>query len=432
MTVRLGQRPGPGASLVVRGARVLDPAAGIDRVGDLVIRDGVIGGEDAGLEEVDGRGLVAVPGFVDPHVHLRVPGREDLEDVESGSRAAAAGGYVTILAMPNTQPVVDSAAVLGSLLDEAARRAHVRVGFYAAITLGQDGAQMTEQAELADLGAAGFSDDGRPVVDAQVLRRALQYQRVTGLPLVLHEEEPTLSARGVMHEGAVASRLGLAGIPSVSESVMVARDLALAHYEGGWVHVCHVSAAETVDEVRRAKERGVRVSAEATPHHLTLTDDAVRELDPARHKMNPPLRSEADRRALVAALIDGTIDCVATDHAPWSVHEKEVPFEEAPFGVIGLETAFAALHTHLVLPGLVPLETLVRRMSGDPAAALGLPVPTLAEGATADVALVDPEARWTVEPDGLAGKSSNSSWLGDALTGRVRMTIAGGRMAWRR
>jgi dihydroorotase len=432
MTVRLGQRPGPGASLVVRGARVLDPAAGIDRVGDLVIRDGVIGGEDAGLEEVDGRGLVAVPGFVDPHVHLRVPGREDLEDVESGSRAAAAGGYVTILAMPNTQPVVDSAAVLGSLLDEAARRAHVRVGFYAAITLGQDGAQMTEQAELADLGAAGFSDDGRPVVDAQVLRRALQYQRVTGLPLVLHEEEPTLSARGVMHEGAVASRLGLAGIPSVSESVMVARDLALAHYEGGWVHVCHVSAAETVDEVRRAKERGVRVSAEATPHHLTLTDDAVRELDPARHKMNPPLRSETDRRALVAALIDGTIDCVATDHAPWSVHEKEVPFEEAPFGVIGLETAFAALHTHLVLPGLVPLETLVRRMSGDPAAALGLPVPTLAEGATADVALVDPEARWTVEPDGLAGKSSNSSWLGDALTGRVRMTIAGGRMAWRR
>jgi dihydroorotase len=432
MTVRLGQRPGPGASLVVRGARVLDPAAGIDRVGDLVIRDGVIGGEDAGLEEVDGRGLVAVPGFVDPHVHLRVPGREDLEDVESGSRAAAAGGYVTILAMPNTQPVVDSAAVLGSLLDEAARRAHVRVGFYAAITLGQAGAQMTEQAELADLGAAGFSDDGRPVVDAQVLRRALQYQRVTGLPLVLHEEEPTLSARGVMHEGAVASRLGLAGIPSVSESVMVARDLALAHYEGGWVHVCHVSAAETVDEVRRAKQRGVRVSAEATPHHLTLTDDAVRELDPARHKMNPPLRSEADRRALVAALIDGTIDCVATDHAPWSVHEKEVPFEEAPFGVIGLETAFAALHTHLVLPGLVPLETLVRRMSGDPAAALGLPVPTLAEGATADVALVDPEARWTVEPDGLAGKSSNSSWLGDALTGRVRMTIAGGRMAWRR
>jgi dihydroorotase len=417
---------------VVRGARVLDPAAGIDRVGDLVIRDGVIGGDDAGLEEVEGRGLLAVPGFVDPHVHLRVPGREDLEDVESGSRAAAAGGYVTILAMPNTRPVVDSAAVLGSLLDEAARRAHVRVGFYAAITLGQAGAQMTEQAELADLGAAGFSDDGRPVVDAQVLRRSLQYQRVTGLPLVLHEEEPTLSAGGVMHEGAVSSRLGLAGIPSVSESVMVARDLALAHYEDGWVHVCHVSAAETVDEVRRAKERGVRVSAEATPHHLTLTDDAVRELDPARHKMNPPLRSASDREALVAALLDGTIDCVATDHAPWSVHEKEVPFEEAPFGVIGLETAFAALHTSLVLPGLIPLETLVRRMSGDPAAALGLPVPTLADGATADVALVDPGARWTVEPGGLAGKSSNSSWLGDALTGRVQMTIAGGRMAWRR
>jgi dihydroorotase len=430
--VRLGQRPGPAASLAIRGARLLDPAAGIDRTGDLVVRDGVVGGAPDGLEAVDGRGLLVVPGFVDPHVHLRVPGREDLEDVVTGSAAAAAGGFVTILAMPNTRPVVDSAAVLGALLDQAARSAAVRVGFYAAITVGQAGEQMTEQAELAELGAAGFSDDGRPVTDALVLRRALQYQRVTGLPLVLHEEEPSLSGRGVMHEGAMATRLGLAGIPSVSESVMVARDLALAGYEDGWVHVCHVSAAETVEEIRRAKARGVRVSAEVTPHHLVLCDEAVAELDPARHKMNPPLRSARDREALVDGLLDGTLDCVATDHAPHAAHEKEVPFEEAPFGVTGLETAFAACHKHLVRTGRVPLEVLVRRMSADPAAALGLPVPTLAEGAVADLALIDPEAVSRVGEGGFQSRSANSAFLGEELAGQVLMTIAGGQVAWRR
>jgi dihydroorotase len=429
---RLAQRPGPPASLVVRGARLLDPAAGIDRVGDLVVRDGAIGGDPAGLEEVDGRGLLVVPGLVDPHVHLRVPGREDLEDIATGSAAAAAGGFVTVVSMPNTRPVVDSAAVLGALIDQAARTAAVRVGFYAAITVGQAGEQMTEQAELAEIGAAGFSDDGRPVTDALVLRRALQYQRVTGLPLVLHEEEPSLSGRGVMHEGAVSTRLGLAGIPSVSESVMVARDVALAGYEEGWLHVCHVSAAETVEEIRRAKARGVRVTAEVTPHHLALTDDAVAELDPARHKMNPPLRAEEDREALIAGLLDGTLDCVATDHAPHAAHEKEVPFEEAPFGVTGLETAFAACHTHLVRTGRVPLEVLVRRMSADPAAALGLPVPTLAEGATADLALIDHEAVVRVGQGGFQSRSGNSAFLGEELSGRVELTIAGGQVAWRR
>ena len=356
MGVALVQRPGPAASLVVRGARVLDPAAGIDEVRDLVVRDGVIGGSPDGLEEIDGTGLVLVPGFVDPHVHLRTPGREDLEDIASGSRAAAAGGFVTILAMPNTRPVVDTAAVLGALLDRAAEDAAVRVGFYAAITVGQSGDELTEQVELAQLGAAGFTDDGHPVADAAVMRRALQYQGITGLPLVLHEEDPSLSGVGVMHEGAVASRLGLAGIPSVSESVAVARDAALAEYEGGWIHVCHVSAAETVEEIRRAKARGVRITGEVTPHHLALTDAAVETLDPARYKMNPPLRDESDRGALVAALADGTLDCVATDHAPHDADDKEVPFEEAPFGVTGLETAFAACHTHLVRTGDLPLE----------------------------------------------------------------------------
>jgi dihydroorotase len=431
MAVRLVQRPGAAASLVLRGARVLDPAAGIDEVRDLVVRDGRIGGSPEGLEEVPAAGLVAVPGFVDPHVHLRTPGREDLEDIGTGSRAAAAGGFVTILAMPNTAPVVDTAPVLKALLERGEQEAAVRVGFYAAITLGQAGRELTEQAELAELGAAGFTDDGHPVSDAEVMRRALQYQRITGLPLVLHEEDPRLSGRGVMHEGAVATRLGLAGIPSVSESVAVARDATLAEYEGGRIHICHVSAAETAEEIRRAKARGVRITGEVTPHHLVLTDAAVESLDPTRHKMNPPLREESDRQALIAALADGTLDCVATDHAPHAADEKEVPFEEAPFGVTGLETAFAACHTHLVRPGHVPLELLVRRMGSDAAAALDLPVPTLAEGAVADVALIDPEARVVVGMDGFQSRSRNSAFLGEELHGRVMLTIAGGQVAWR-
>ena len=431
MAVRLVQRPGPGASLVIRGARVLDPAAGIDEVRDLVVRDGVIGGDPEGLEVIDADGMLALPGFVDPHVHLRTPGREDLEDIASGSRAAAAGGFVTIVAMPNTSPVVDTAAVLSALLDRGEQDAAVRVGFFAAITVGQKGQELTEQAELASLGAAGFSDDGHPVSDARVMRRALQYQQITGLPLVLHEEDVRLSGAGVVHEGAVASRLGLEGIPSISESVAVARDAALAEYESGWIHICHVSAAETVEEIRRAKGRGVRISGEVTPHHLALTDAAIVSLDPSRHKMNPPLREESDRQALIAALADGTLDCVATDHAPHDADEKEVPFEEAPFGITGLETAFAVCNTHLVAPGHLPLALLVRRMSTDPAAALGLPVPTLADGAVADVALVDPAARVVIGEGGFQSKSSNSAWRGEELLGRVALTIAGGRIAWR-
>lgn len=431
MGARLVQRPGPAASVVIRGARVLDPAAGIDEVRDLVIRDGVIGGDPEGLEAIDGTGMIAVPGFVDPHVHLRTPGREDLEDIATGSMSAAAGGFVTIVAMPNTSPVVDNAAVLGTLLDRAEREAAVRVGFYAAITVGQKGAELTEQVEMAELGAAGFSDDGHPVADAGVMRRALQYQRITGLPLVLHEEDMRLSGRGVAHEGAVASRLGLAGIPPISESIAVARDAVLAEYEGGHIHICHVSASETVDEIRRAKERGVRITGEVTPHHLTLTDEAIASLDPARHKMNPPLREESDRRSLIAALADGTLDLVATDHAPHDADEKEVPFEEAPFGITGLETAFAVCNTHLVRTGDLPLDLLVRRMSSDAAAALGLPVPTLADGAVADVALIDPEAAVVVGEGGFQSKSRNSAWLGEELHGKVNLTIAGGQIAWR-
>ncbi len=431
MAVRLPQRPGPSASLVIRNVRVLDPVAGIDEVRDLVVRDGRIGGAPDGLEEVDGTGQVAAPGFVDPHVHLRVPGREDLEDVATGSAAGAAGGFVTIVAMPNTKPAVDNAAVLGALLEQAERDAVIRVGFFAAITVGQKGAALTEQADLAAAGAAGFSDDGFPVSDAQVMRRALQYQRVTGLPLVLHEEDARLSAGGVAHEGPVASRLGLAGIPGISEAVAVARDAALAAYEGGRIHICHVSSSATVDEIRAAKARGVKITAEVTPHHIALTDEAVASLDASRHKMNPPLRTEEDRQALIEALIDGTIDCIATDHAPHAADEKEVPFEEAPFGVTGLETAFAVCNTHLVRTGRMSLELLVRRMGADAAAVADLPQPSLADGAVADVALIDPDAPVVVGADGYRSKSQNSAFAGDTLHGKVHMTIANGQIAWR-
>ena len=431
--VRLPQRPGAAANVVIRGARILDPAAGIDRVGDLVVRDGVIGGDPAGLDEVDGAGLTVIPGVVDVHVHLRTPGKEHAEDIASGTASAAAGGVVTVLAMPNTQPPTDSPSILGSLLERAAREAVVPTGFIPAITVGQRGESLTEHGDLAEAGAAALSDDGVPVASALVMRRALQYQKATGLLFTLHEEDMSLSGNGVMHEGLVSARIGLAGIPGVSEAVQVARDCALAGYEDGRIHVCHVSARETVDEIRSAKQRGVHVTAEVTPHHLLLTEDAVgADPDPARFKMNPPLRSEADRQALIEALVDGTIDVIATDHAPHPADEKENPFAEAPFGVIGLETAFAACHTELVLGGRMSLEDLVLRMSSRPAEIFGLPVPTLADGAPANLAVVDLAAIDTVGARPYASKSTNAAFEGMEFAGRVVMTLAGGQDVYRR
>lgn len=430
MSARLIQAPGASASTTIRNVRVLDPVAGIDEVRDLSVTDGVIGGE--GGREIDGTGLLAVPGFVDPHVHLRVPGREDTEEISTGTAAAAAGGFVTVVAMPNTQPPIDCASVLGRVIEIAEAEARIRVGFLPAITLGQQGEGLTEQAEMAEMGAVGFSDDGVPVANAEIMRRALQYQRVTNLPLVLHEEDMDLSGKGVMHEGIVSARLGIAGIPAVSESIAVARDAALAGLEEGWIHVCHVSAKETVEEIRLAKERGVRITGEVTPHHLALTDEVVAELDPRRHKMNPPLRSAEDRQVLIEALADGTLDCVATDHAPHASQEKDEPFEQAPFGVIGLETAFAVCNTFLVERGRLPLGTLVRRMGADAARVLGLPEPSLADGAPADIALIDPAAEVVVGEGGFQSKSTNSAFLGQTLKGRVEMTIAGGQLAWSR
>ncbi|MBA3331566.1 MAG: dihydroorotase [Actinobacteria bacterium] len=426
--------PGPADDLVIRGARVLDAVAGVDAVLDVRVDAGTIAalGEKLsanGHRVVSGEGLLLAPAFVDPHVHLRTPGREDEETIASGTEAAAAGGFCAILAMPNTDPVVDTGAVLGSLLEAAGREARIPVGFLGAITRGQHGAELAELGELADGGAAGFSDDGRPVASAALLRRALQYASVTGRRLALHCEEPALSRDGQMHEGPVSAELGFAPYPSVAESLMVQRDLALARYEDEPLHLLHLSARESVEALRAAHAQGVAATAEVTPHHLCLTDEAVRSLD-ANVKMNPPLRGAEDRAALVEALRDGTIGVIATDHAPHARHEKEVPFEAAPFGVTGLETAFAALHTHLVAPGLLPLELLLARMSDGPARAYGLEPPRVAVGARANLVLIDRRTRWRVTEACFRSRSSNSWLLGETLHGQVRLTVADGRVAF--
>jgi dihydroorotase len=424
----------PAADLVVRGARVLDPVAGVDAVLDVRVDGGRIAqlGTDLdanGHRVVDAAGLVLAPAFVDPHVHLRTPGREDEETIASGTEAAAAGGYCAILAMPNTEPVVDSAAVLEGLVEEARREAVVPTGFLAAITKGQDGGELTEMGELADRGAAGFTDDGRPVASAGVMRRALQYAAVAGRTVAVHCEEPSLTRGAHVHEGTVSAELGFGGYPSLGESLMVERDLALAAYETRPIHLMHLSARESVEALVRAREAGVAATAEVTPHHLVLTDEAVRTLDPNR-KMNPPLRAEADRASLLAALRSGAIGVVASDHAPHARHEKDVPFEAAPFGVTGLETAFAALHTYLVEPGLLDLETLLVRMSDGPARAFGLDAPRIAVGARANLVLLDLGEAWRVDEDGFRSRSANSWLLGETLTGRVRMTVADGSLVF--
>jgi dihydroorotase len=418
-------RNGRQDSLVFENVRVVDPARGLDETLTVRVEQGVIAALEPATAPANGKLLA--PAFVDPHVHLRTPGREDEEDLASGTRAAAAGGYCAILAMPNTDPVVDSASVLGALAQQAEREAEVPVGFLAAITKGQEGAELTEMVELAERGAAGFSDDGRPVVAPGLLRRALQYSAAAGRPVAVHCEEPTLSCGGHVHEGLVSAELGFGGYPSVAESVMVARDLALAGYEARPLHLLHLSARESVDELRRARALGVQATAEVTPHHLCLTDDVVRSLDP-NVKMNPPLRAGEDRAALLEALRDGTIEAIATDHAPHAREEKEVPFEEAPFGVTGLETAFSALYTQLVEPGVIPLATLLERLSAGPARIYGLEPPAIEVGARANLVLLDLDAVWHVDEGSFRSKSANSWLLGSTLHGRVVQTVAAGRL----
>jgi dihydroorotase len=417
--------------------RALDPGSGVDATLDVLVRGGHIAelaepgtlDAPAGVERIAGSGLHLFPGFVDPHVHLRTPGQEYKEDLETGTRAAAAGGYCAIAAMPNTEPVLDSPELLRALRETAQRDARIPVGFLPSITRAMAGDQITDMVALREAGALGFTDDGRPVVSAGVLRRALQYQRLCGGVLALHEEDPTLSGAGAMHEGAVSAALGIAGIPSISESTMVARDAALAAYEDARVHFQHLSCAESVEALAAAKARGGRVTGEVSPHHLTLTDEHVRSLD-TRLKMNPPLRAEEDRRALIDALRNGTIDCIATDHAPHARDDKDVPFERAAMGTTGLETAFAALHTELVLTGVIDLSLLVQRL-GAGADVLDLPRSAVGVGSPADLCLVDLDVWWIVGESGYESRSDNCCFAGRELAGRVLLTLAAGAIAYR-
>ena len=382
----------------------------------------------AGVPTTDAAGKYLFPGFVDPHVHLRSPGQEYKENIDTGTAAAAAGGFCQVIAMPNTAPTIDQVSVLQSVIATAREQARVPTGFLASITVGLQGKELTEMAALSDAGALGFTDDGKPVTSAGMLRKALQYQRLAGGVIALHEEDPMLSGDGVMHEGAVSARLGVAGIPSISESTYVARDSAVARYENARVHFQHLSCIESVRALATAHENGARVSGEATPHHLTLTDEDVISLD-SNFKMNPPLRTEADRQALIEGLRSGLIECIATDHAPHARHEKEMPFEAAPMGTTGLETAFASIYTRLVKPGVLPLPVLVARITAG-GTLYGLPMPRIAPGEPANLALVDLHAEWTVGANGYASRSSNSCFHGRKLNGVVQLTVADGSIAF--
>ncbi|MGE0352996.1 MAG: dihydroorotase [Gemmatimonadales bacterium] len=423
-------------TILIRGGRVIDPSQGLDQTADLLLQDGKIEsvgqglGTPEGAEVVDARGKVVAPGLIDLHVHFREPGQEDLETVATGAAAAVAGGFTSVCAMPNTDPVTDNQAAVGFIVRQSLRAGKARVYPIGAITLGQKGEKLAEFGEMVGAGAVAVSDDGKPVVSSHMMRTALEYARTFGIPVADHCEEPTLSAGGAMHEGIVSTRLGLKGIPSAAEEIMVARDIILAELTGGHVHLCHMSTRGSVELIRRAKDKGLRVTAEATPHHFSLTHERCEGYD-TNAKMNPPLREAEDRDAIREALKDGTIDVIASDHAPHHYDAKEREFDDAPNGIIGLETAFGLAMTHLVAPGLLTLPALIARMSTDPARIFHLSGGTLRKGAPADVVVLDPDLRWTVEPARMHSLSRNTPFAGLELQGRALVTVVRGQVVHR-
>lgn len=410
---------------IVNG-RIIDPANKIDRIGDLVIKDGLIADAAqtvaADLPVIDAAGCWVVPGLIDMHVHLREPGEEYKEDIVSGALAAASGGFTAVACMPNTKPVNDNATVTAMIMARAAEAA-VRIYPVGAISLGSEGHQLAEFGEMKAAGIVAVTDDGRPVRDSQLMRRALEYASDFGLPVISHSEEASLST-GVMNEGPVSTQLGLKGIPTAAEAIMVYREIALAEFTGARVHIAHVSTAMSIDLIRAAKARGVRVTAETAPHYFTLTDEAVIGYD-TNTKMNPPLRSAADRAAIRAALADGTLDAIATDHAPHSILEKELEFDAAANGIIGLETALP-LGLALVRDGLLDAGQLVRLMSTNPATILGVTGGNLNLGAPADITLIDPHQEFVYAADQIVSKSRNTPFLGWSMQGRAVLTMMGG------
>jgi dihydroorotase len=422
-------------TVLIRGGRVIDPGSSVDAVQDVLIEDGKVSRLGAklvapqGAVVIDAAGKLVCPGFIDMHVHLREPGYEYKETVATGTRAAAAGGFTAVCCMANTHPVNDNRSITDYILAKARSEGVVRVYPIGAVTRSLEGKELAELAELAEAGCVGFSDDGKCVMNAELYRRAMEYTLPFGAPVISHAEDHHLSRGGCMHEGVVSTELGLHGIPAAAEDVMVARDIVLAELTGAHVHIAHLSTAGAVRLVRDAKARGVRITAEVTPHHLVLTEDAVRAWD-SNTKMAPPLRTKRDTEALVEALADGTIDCVATDHAPHAVAEKEGEFDRAANGIVGLETAVTLLYDRFVRPGVLPLPTLVSRLSRDPARLLNLPGGTLAVGVAADLTLIDPEAAVTIDPARFASKSRNTPFGGWTATGAPWKTIVGGKVVW--
>ena len=422
-------------TILLRGGRVIDPAGDVDDTLDVLVADGVIARVGAGLDAPEGAdirdvgGLVVAPGLVDVHVHLREPGFEHKETIASGAWAAAVGGFTAICAMPNTDPPIDDPAAVGYVVAQGRRAGAARVHPVGAVSIGMKGERLALVGEMVDAGAVGISDDGLPVHDSGLMRLALEYASTFGIPVADHCEDRTLSRGGSMHEGIVSTRLGITGIPSAAENVMIARDLFLAELTGGRIHIQHVSTRNGVEMIRAAKARGVAVTAEATPHHFSLTHEAIAGYR-TEAKVNPPLRTAEDRDAVREGVKDGTLDCIATDHAPHHYDEKEQAFEDAPFGLVGLETALGLGITELVDEGVIDLPTLITRMSTAPARAFNLPGGTLAEGATADVVVFDPEEAWEVDPAAFVSRSRNTPFAGRKLRGRVRSTLIGGRLVW--
>ncbi len=426
------------AKLLIRGGRVIDPVAGRDGEADVLIADGVVAEVGAGLrsegaETLEAAGLCVFPGFIDLHAHLREPGREYAETIASGLAAAAAGGFTAVCAMPNTNPVNDNRAVTELLVSRGRAARGARLYPIGAITRGQKGEELSEFGEMHDGGAVAVSDDGRWLANGSVLRRALQHAGLVGIPVVQHAEDPTLSGGAPMHEGAVSTRLGLRAQPGVAEAAAVARDVLVCEAFRGRLHVAHLSTARALEIVRRAKSKGLAVTCEVSPHHLTLTDEEVaRSGFSTNAKMNPPLREASDVAALLEGAADGTIDAIATDHAPHHADEKAVDFDSAPFGVVGLETAAAVVHTRLVVPGRLSLARFAELFSAGPARCFALPGGSLAPGSPGDVTLFDPAARWNVDPASFRSLSRNTPFAGWELTGRPAATVVGGRVVWKR
>ena len=418
-------------NILIKGGRIIDPSQGLDDLLDLIVENGLVREIGKGLaapadiETIDATGKYVVPGLIDMHVHLRDPGLEYKEDIISGTKAAVAGGFTSVCCMPNTKPVIDNKAVASYIINKSKAEGFCNVFPVGSITYGMNGERMAEMGELKESGCVAVSDDGKPVRNSELMRRALQYAKGIGIMVISHAEELELVGEGVMNEGFTSTELGLKGIPRVAEDIATSREVLLAEYTSAPVHIAHVSTKGSVQIIRDAKARGVKVTCEAAPHYFTLTDDAVRGYN-TNARMNPPLREAADVAAIKTGLKDGTIDCIATDHAPHHLDEKDVEFNEAMNGIIGLETSLP-LSLKLVDEGVLTLNQLVEKMSCKPSDILSLCRGTLKTGSTADITIIDPEKQWFVKEEGLASKSKNSPWLGETMTGAAACTIVGGK-----